>query len=92
MKAETSRTGGAGRVAIQRWVARHGVTNDGGQPLKIHRSTIRTTHEAMRDLLRRAATYHPCHPPVWAVFADNTKTFPGELGPTRRAEKARLHP
>lgn len=36
------------------------------------------------------ATHHPCHRPVWAEYADKTKTFLGELGPTRRAEKARL--
>jgi len=41
--------GAAGRVAIQRWIVRHGVTGDDGQPLKIHRSRIRTTHQAMRD-------------------------------------------
>ena len=42
-------TGAIGRVAIQRWVARHGVTSDDGGPLKIHRSRIRTTHHATRD-------------------------------------------
>jgi hypothetical protein len=42
-------TGAAGRVAIQRWVSRHGVTGEDGGPLKIHRSRIRTTHHAMRD-------------------------------------------
>ena len=41
--------GQAGRVAVQRWVIRHGVTSDDGGPLKIHRSRIRTTHHAMRD-------------------------------------------
>ncbi|MEV4251317.1 hypothetical protein AB0J63_49020 [Streptosporangium canum] len=36
------------------------------------------------------ATHHPCHRPVWTDHADRTKAFLGELGPTRRAEKARL--
>ena len=42
-------TGSGGRVAVQRWVLRHDVTGDDGRPLKIHRSRIRTTHQAMRD-------------------------------------------
>ncbi|MBL3802969.1 hypothetical protein ICN76_000115 [Streptomyces sp. BRB081] len=37
------------RVAVQRWALRHAVVGNDGQPLKIHRSRIRTTHEAMRD-------------------------------------------
>ncbi|MGY3064559.1 hypothetical protein ACVWZD_008881 [Streptomyces sp. TE3672] len=37
------------RVAVQRWAVRHAVVGNDGQPLKIHRSRIRTTHEAMRD-------------------------------------------
>ena len=36
-------------VAIQRWAVRHGVLGEDGQPLKIHRARIRTTHQAMRD-------------------------------------------
>jgi hypothetical protein len=36
------------------------------------------------------ATHHPCHRPVWAGHADKTKTFLGELGPTRRTERTRL--
>lgn len=60
--------GSAGRVAIQRWVARHGVTNDDGGPLKIHRSRIRTTHEAMRDKAtwagRSRAMIDPNHTPA----------------------------
>jgi integrase len=36
------------------------------------------------------ATHHPCHRPVWAEHAENTKTFLGQLGPTRKTEKARL--
>ncbi len=68
----TSRPGGAtltsgtiGRVAIQRWARRHGVASDGGGPLKIHRSRIRTTHHAMRDKSswagRGRATIDPNH-------------------------------
>ncbi|MFD8565139.1 hypothetical protein ACFV1N_48415 [Streptosporangium canum] len=61
-------TGSSARqVAIQRWVVRHGVTNDDGGPLKIHRSRIRTTHEAMRDKSawagRSRATIDPNHTP-----------------------------
>ncbi len=36
------------------------------------------------------ATHHLAHRPVWAEHADRTKTFLGELGPTRKTEKARL--
>ncbi len=36
------------------------------------------------------ATHHPCHRPVWAGHAENTKRFLGELGPARAAEKTRL--
>jgi integrase len=36
------------------------------------------------------ATHHPCHRPVWAEHAENTKTFLGQLGPARKTEKARL--
>jgi len=36
------------------------------------------------------ATHHPCHRPVWAAHAEQTRTFLGSLGPTRKAEKARL--
>jgi len=36
------------------------------------------------------ATHHPCHRPVWAEHAQQTTTFLGELGPTRKAERARL--
>ncbi|MET9882901.1 hypothetical protein ABZZ20_06985 [Streptomyces sp. NPDC006430] len=43
------RVRGIDRVAVQRWALRHAVTGNDGQPLKIHRSRIRTTHEAMRD-------------------------------------------
>jgi integrase len=36
------------------------------------------------------ATHHPCHRPVWAKHAEQTKTFLGSLGPTRKTERARL--
>jgi hypothetical protein len=36
------------------------------------------------------ATHHPCHRPVWAGHAEQTRVFLGALGPTRKAEKARL--
>ncbi|MGH9061096.1 MAG: hypothetical protein ACRDZY_16530, partial [Acidimicrobiales bacterium] len=45
----SAKAGAAGRVAVQRWVVRHGLTGDDGRPLKIHRSRIRTTHQSMRD-------------------------------------------
>ncbi len=59
--------GSAGRMAIQRWVVRHGLSSDGGGPLKIHRSRIRTTHQSMRDRNswsgRGRATIDPNHSP-----------------------------
>ena len=59
--------GSAGRMAIQRWVVRHGVSSDGGGPLKIHRSRIRTTHPSLRDKNswagRGRATIDPNHSP-----------------------------
>jgi NAD(P)-dependent dehydrogenase (short-subunit alcohol dehydrogenase family) len=36
------------------------------------------------------ATHHPCHRPVWAEHAEQTKTFLGSLGPSRKIERARL--
>ena len=36
------------------------------------------------------ATHHPCHRPVWAEHAENTKTFLGQLGRTQKAERKRL--
>jgi hypothetical protein len=44
----SAKTGAAGRMAVQRWVARHGVTGDDGRPLKVHRARIRTTHLSLR--------------------------------------------
>jgi len=37
------------RNAIRRWLARNGVTGEGGEVLTLHRHRIRTTHESMRD-------------------------------------------
>jgi len=36
------------------------------------------------------ATHHPCHRPVWAEHAENTKTFPGQLGRAQKTERTRL--
>lgn len=36
------------------------------------------------------ATHHPCHQPVWADHLQQTTTFLGALGPTRKTERARL--
>ncbi|MHA6780690.1 hypothetical protein ACVGOW_06790 [Pseudonocardia saturnea] len=36
------------------------------------------------------ATHHPGHRPIWAEHAQQTKTFLGSLGPTRKTERARL--
>jgi hypothetical protein len=60
-------TGSSGRAAVQRWVARHRITGEDGRPLKIHRSRIRTTHQAMRDKSAwtgsARATIDPNHSP-----------------------------
>lgn len=36
------------------------------------------------------ATHHPCHRPVWAEHAEQTKVLLTSLGPTRKTERARL--
>jgi hypothetical protein len=36
------------------------------------------------------ATHHPCHRPVWAEHAAQTKTFLGSIGTGRKTERARL--
>jgi hypothetical protein len=36
------------------------------------------------------ATHHTCHRPVWAEHVQQTTTFLGELGSTRKTERARL--
>ncbi|MEU8928093.1 hypothetical protein AB0D10_45590 [Kitasatospora sp. NPDC048545] len=60
-------TGSGARAAIQRWVVRHEVFTQDGQPMKIHRARIRTTHHAMRDkgtwAGRSRATIDPNHTP-----------------------------
>ncbi len=59
--------GSAGRLAVQLWIARHGVTSDDGRPLKIHRSRIRTTYHSSRDMSswagRGRAAIDPNHSP-----------------------------
>jgi integrase len=37
------------------------------------------------------ATHHPCHRPVWADTANNTKTFLGNLSRGQKPEKTRLN-
>lgn len=63
----SANAGGAGRVAIQRWVIRHDLTGLDGEPLKIHRSRIRTTFQSLRDKStwagRGRATIDPNHSP-----------------------------
>lgn len=81
-------TGSSGRVAVQRWVLRHDVVGEDGRPLKIHRSRIRTTHQAMRDKSTWTgsgrATIDPNHSPQ--VEGDHylTATTPSQ----RRAVEA----
>lgn len=69
-------TGSGARAAIQRWVVRHQVLTQDGHPLKIHRSRIRTTHQAMRDKSTWTgsgrATIDPNHTP--AVEGDHYLT------------------
>ncbi|MGW2543774.1 hypothetical protein ACWC5I_23570 [Kitasatospora sp. NPDC001574] len=70
------------RVAVQRWVLRHSLTGDDGHPLKVHRSRIRTTHQAMRDKSgwtgSGRATIDPNHTP--SVEGDHylTATTPAQ--------------
>lgn len=62
------RLGKVSRSAIGRWTRRHGIVGDDGQPLKLHRSRIRTTHHAMRDKKswsgNARATIDPNHTPA----------------------------
>ncbi|MFL4909653.1 hypothetical protein ACJ6WF_42565 [Streptomyces sp. MMS24-I2-30] len=45
----------------------------------------------MRDSARcPQATHHPCHRPVWAEHAEQTKISLGQLGTTRKTERTRL--
>ena len=70
------------RSAIGRWMRRHGIVGDDGEPLKLHRSRIRTTHHAMRDKKswtgNARATIDPNHTP--AVEGDHylSATTPGQ--------------
>jgi hypothetical protein len=70
------------RVAVQRWAVRYGVLGEDGQPLKIHRARIRTTHHAMRARSTwtgsARATIDPNHTP--AVEGDHylTATTPAQ--------------
>ncbi|MGW1287174.1 hypothetical protein ACWD4N_26625 [Streptomyces sp. NPDC002586] len=68
--------GSGARLAIHQWIVRHRVLSETGEPLKIHRSRIRTTHEAMRDEStwngNGRATIDPNHTP--AVEGDHYLT------------------
>jgi hypothetical protein len=69
-------SGAIHRNTVKAWVLQRDLLGDDGQPLKIHRGRIRTTHLAMRD--RRAwkgngrITIDPNHSPQ--VEADNYLT------------------
>lgn len=84
----TADVGAASRLAIQRWVVRHGLLDVDGRPLKIHRSRIRTTFQSLRDKRswagRGRATIDPNHSPE--VEGDHylTATTPSQ----RRAVEA----
>jgi hypothetical protein len=56
------------RVAVQRWVRRFGVIAEDGEPMKVHRARIRTTHQSMRDKSSwtgsARATIDPNHTPA----------------------------
>jgi hypothetical protein len=45
----TVAAGPVDRNVVRPWLARHDVLGADGQPLRLHRSRIRTTHESMRD-------------------------------------------
>jgi hypothetical protein len=70
------------RSAVGRWTRRHGIVGDDGEPLKLHRSRIRTTHHAMRDKKswtgNARATIDPNH--TAAVEGDHylSATTPGQ--------------
>jgi hypothetical protein len=54
-------------VSLRKWAARHGLADDQGQPLRIHRHRIRTTFESRRDRAAwfgsTRATIDPNHSP-----------------------------
>jgi len=70
------------RSAVGRWTRRHGIVGEDGEPLKLHRSRIRTTHHAMRDKKswtgNARATIDPNH--TAAVEGDHylSATTPGQ--------------
>lgn len=76
------RLGDVNRSAIGRWMRRYHIVGDDGQPMKLHRSRIRTTHHAMRDKKswtgNARATIDPNHTP--AVEGDHylSATTPGQ--------------
>jgi hypothetical protein len=78
----SAKVGGAGRVAIQRWVIRHDLIGADGRPMKVHRSRIRTTFHALREKAtwtgHGRATIDPNHTP--AVEGDHylTATTPAQ--------------
>ena len=84
----SAKAGAASRVAVQRWMARHGVTDADGRPLKIHRSRIRTTFRSLRDKStwagRGRATIDPNHSPEVEGDRYLTATTPSQ----RRAVEA----
>jgi hypothetical protein len=55
------------RNLIRRWLARHGVLDENGQTLTLHRHRLRTTHESMRERSTwkgsSRATIDPNHSP-----------------------------
>jgi hypothetical protein len=55
------------RNVTHRWLARHGVVDDNGRTLKLHRHRLRTTHESMRERStwkgNGRATIDPNHSP-----------------------------
>jgi hypothetical protein len=71
------------RNAVHRWVRRFGVTGEDGQPMKIHRSRIRTSHQSTRDkgtwTGSARATIDPNHTP--SVEGDHylSATTPAQL-------------
>ncbi len=71
------------RNSVHRWVRRFAVVGDDGQPMKVHRSRIRTSHQSMRDKSAwtgsARATIDPNHTP--SVEGDHylTATTPAQL-------------
>ena len=91
----SAKAGAAGRVAVQRWVLRHGLTSTDGTPFKIHRSRIRTTFQSLRNNSswagRGRATIDPNHSPqvegdhyLTATTAAQRLVRPAAIGHTLR--------